>query len=258
VVNGVPIEQARSRGYVLGVIDVPLAAERREAGIELRDVVADSTVPGPPAVERLVRRVMAETETRTSRPVATIAAPMPREGDQYALGNLIADAQRWAARGDVALMNNGGIRGGLAAGVATFGTLFDIQPFGNTLVRMRVRGRDLRAYLERVVGGERLNAHVSGVRVTFDPSRARGERIASATLADGQPIADETLYTLVLNDFLATGGDGLGLSERAASVEPLNVTDIDAFIGYLRSLPSPVRPPDDQRLRPIGARETPR
>ena len=53
-------------------------------------------------------------------------------------------------------MNNGGIRAGPPgrAGRRTE-VIFEIQPFGNTLYRLTVRGRDLRAYLERLVGTRR-------------------------------------------------------------------------------------------------------
>jgi 2',3'-cyclic-nucleotide 2'-phosphodiesterase (5'-nucleotidase family) len=112
VVNGIPIVQGRSSGRALGVIDVPLAGGTPTAAV--REVLADSAGPAPAAVTAIVRRATEEVQERTSRRVAELAEGLPREPDeQYALGNLIADAQRWAARADVAIMNNGGIRRGL-------------------------------------------------------------------------------------------------------------------------------------------------
>ena len=46
-------------------------------------------------------------------------------------------------------MNNGGIRANLRAGPATYGTLFEIQPFANILYRVTVTGKTLRDYLPR-------------------------------------------------------------------------------------------------------------
>jgi 5'-nucleotidase len=182
--------------------------------------------------------------------VAAVAEAMPKEPDeQYALGNLIADAQRWAGRGDVAVINNGGIRADLRAGTATYGTLYEIQPFGNTLSRVTVRGRDLRRYLERLVDRERPRVHVSGLTIDYDPARPAGARIAAVRMTDGRPLDDARLYAVILNDFLVTGGEGLGLAGRAASTTPLNVVDLDALVGYLRQLPQPVRAPADERLR---------
>src|SRR6202022_4027678 len=118
------------------------------------------------------------------RHVATIPVTLARQGAQYPLGNLIADAQRWAGKGDVAIMNNGGIRTELRAGEATYGSLFEIQPFGNTLYSLTMTGAQLRGWLEEMVNKSSINDHVSGITIGYDPSRPPGSRIVSATMAD--------------------------------------------------------------------------
>jgi 2',3'-cyclic-nucleotide 2'-phosphodiesterase (5'-nucleotidase family) len=244
-VNGIAIVQARSHGRAVGVIDVPLGGG--EADITVRDVRADS-VAADPGVDSLVKRVVAAVAAEMSRPVAQIAEPLRRSGRQYALGNLIADAQRAAGKADVAVMNNGGIRADLQAGQATYGSLFEIQPFGNTLYRLTVRGGDLRAYLERLVGRDALNAHVSGVNIVYAPAKPVGSRMVSVTMANGRPLRDDGTYTLVLSNFLLGGGDGLGLSIDALKTEALNIPDIDALVRYVRAEPQPLRMPFEPRL----------
>jgi 5'-nucleotidase len=248
VVNGIPIVQARTAGRALGVIDLPL--DGSAPTVEVREVVADSVGPVPPRVAALTARALADVRDRIERRVAQVAAAMPREPDeQYALGNLIADSQRWATRADVAIMNNGGIRTGLPAGTTTFGQLYEIQPFGNTLYTLRVRGRDLKAYLPRLVARDRPRWHVSGVALVYDSTRTGAGRLVSATLDGDRAIEDDQLYAVTINDFLVAGGDGLTLAEGAASVTAANVVDLDALIGYLRQLPQPVRAPAEVRIR---------
>ncbi len=197
-----------------------------------------------------MRRAVAVVADRVNRRVADVADDMARENDeQYALGNLIADAQRWAGKGDVALMNNGGIRADLRRGSATYGSLFEIAPFGNVLYKVAVRGAALRAYLDRLAASARPRIHVSGLTMVYDPQRAAGSRIGSITMVDGTPLADDRLYTVVMSDFLVTGGDGVTLARGAASVTPLNIVDLDALVGYLGTLRSPVRAPDELRLK---------
>jgi 2',3'-cyclic-nucleotide 2'-phosphodiesterase / 3'-nucleotidase / 5'-nucleotidase len=244
-VNGIPIVQARSHGRAVGVIDIPLG--EGEASISVRDVVADSVAPDP-AVDAQVKRVVAAVAAEMSRPIAQVAEPLRKSGGQYALGNLIADAQRVAGKGDVAVMNNGGIRADLQAGQATYGSIFEIQPFGNTLYRLTVRGRDLRAYLERLVGGSALNAHVSGVTVVYVPTKPAGSRITTVKLADGRALRDDATYTLVLSNFLLGGGDGLGLAADAVKTEPVGIPDIDALVNYIRAQRQPLRVPFESRL----------
>ncbi len=250
VVNGIPIVQARSRGQAIAVIDLAIGAGGSTMlSHQVRDVVAGAGGPAPDArVDSIVTRAVLAVATLANRPVAEIAGPMRPDGPQYALGNLIADAQRWAGKADVAVMNNGGIRAPLLAGTATYGTLFEVQPFANVLVRLTVTGRALRAYLERLVSGAHPGVHVSGVVVSYSTAQPAGARITGVKLADGRALDDAGTYTVVMNDFMASGGNDLSLNAQATSVETLSVSDLDALIGYLTSRPGPVPPPADARL----------
>jgi 2',3'-cyclic-nucleotide 2'-phosphodiesterase (5'-nucleotidase family) len=241
-INGIPIVQARSSGTAIDVVDLGPNGSTHA----VRDVVADSLAPDP-EIAAIVKAAVENVAPFVNRPVAMIATELQRSGNEYPLGNLIADAMRAGGKGDVAVMNNGGIRANLKAGQATYGSLFEIQPFGNILYRVTITGRTLREYLERLVG-KRLNAHVSGVTIQYDTTRAPGARIVSARFADGREIRDDAQYVLILNDFLATGGDGLGVAAGAIRTEILQVADLDALVEHLRGLPQPVRAPADTRF----------
>ena len=246
-VNGIPIVQARSSGTALGVIDLGPEGSRHA----VRDVLPDS-LPADSVVASQVWRAVASVAPIVERPVATIAGSLVREGVQYPLGNLIADAMRAEGKGDVAVMNNGGIRANLRDGPATYGSLFEVQPFANMLYRFTLSGAALRSYLEKLVA-KRLNVHLSGAVVTYDSTAAAGARIRSVRLADGADLKPDGEYTLVLNDFLATGGEGLGLGTAARRTEVLPIVDLDALVSYLRSRPQPVRAPTDARFVAIAA-----
>ena len=241
-INGIPIAQARSSGTAIDVIDLGPNGSSHA----VRDVIADS-LAADPVIASIVAAAVARVAPLVDRPIATIAANLSREGNQYPLGNLIADAMRAGGKGDVAVMNNGGIRANLRAGPATYGSLFEIQPFANSLYRVTVTGRTLRDYLERLVA-KRLNVHVSGVTITYDSTRVAGARIVSARLADGREIGRDAHYALILNDFLATGGDGLGVTAGAIRTEVLPTVDLDALVDHLRAQPQPVRAPTDTRF----------
>jgi len=72
-------------------------------------------------------------------------------------------------------------------------------------------------------------------------------------LANGSALNPDGRYTLVLNDFLATGGEGLALGTRALKTEVLPEGDLDAFVAYLRAQPQPVQAPTDARFVVTGA-----
>jgi 2',3'-cyclic-nucleotide 2'-phosphodiesterase (5'-nucleotidase family) len=242
---GIPIVQARSNGRAVGVVDL---VPGEVPVVSVRDVLTDSVVASA-RIDSLARRAIAAVAPRVSARVAEVPAHLQRSGEQYPLGHLIADAQRWAGKADVAVTNNGGVRADLPAGTATYGRLFEVQPFANTLYRFTLRGRDLRAYLEKLVGGRTPpRVHVSGLTLSYDPRRASGQRLVSARLANGRDIADDAEYTLVINNFMATGGDGLALGAEAVRSEPLPIIDLDALIGYMKQLPQPVRAPTERRI----------
>ena len=247
-VAGIPIVQAYSSGSAIDVIDLgPDTATH-----QVRNVIADS-LPPDPIVATMVRDAVNRVAPIVNRPVATIAEELERTEPQYPLGNLIADAMRDAGQGDVAVMNNGGIRTNLHAGPARFGALFEIQPFGNVLYRITVTGAALRAYLERLVARQEPRVHVSGLTMTYDSTAAPGARLGKVTLASGASLDSTAQYRVILNDFMALGGEGLGFTTGAIRTEPLSIVDLDAFIAYLRKLPQPVRAPTEVRIVPRKA-----
>jgi 2',3'-cyclic-nucleotide 2'-phosphodiesterase (5'-nucleotidase family) len=251
-IKGIPIVQARSSGRAIDVLDIPLGAN---AGLPTRHQVRElavDTIRPVAAIDSIVRRAVARVAPLVDRHIAAIPVTLPRHGSQYPLGNLIADAQRWEGKGDVAIMNNGGIRTELRAGDATYGSLFEIQPFGNTLYSLTMTGSQLRGLLEAMLTKSPPNDHVSGMTIKYDPSRPASSRIVSVTMADGTPLSDARTYNVIVNDFIATGGEGYNAGGRATASKPLNVVDLDALIDYLKALPSPITAPTEVRIAPIS------
>jgi 5'-nucleotidase len=252
VINGIPIVQARSSGRAVDILDLPLgSAASAPVRREVREIAVDTLTPMP-AIDSIVQRAAARVAPLVGRYIATIPTTLGRQGPQYPLGNLIADAQRWAGKGDVAIMNNGGIRTELRAGEATYGSLFEVQPFGNTLYSLTMTGAQLRGLLEAMLSKSAVDDHVSGLTIRYDPSKPAGSRLVSVTMADGTPLSDTRAYNVIVNDFLATGGEGYNASRRATASKPLDVIDLDALIDYLRSLPKPIAEPKEVRIAPVG------
>jgi 5'-nucleotidase len=249
-VNGIPIVQARSNTTAVGVVDFMDSAGVRLVRMRVATVWADREAADT-VVANIVAAEALKVAPLTSRVVATLAAPLGHEDDQFPLGNLIADADRAAAGTDVALVNNGGIRAGLAAGAVTWGQLFAVEPFQNFVVRLRVSGALLRQTLEHAVGASDARAHVSGVVVRVNASAPAGQRVVAMTLPGGRPVLDTARYSLAVPDFVAGGGSGYAML-RAVPSENTGIVDLDALIAYLRALPQPVRPPDDARVVPAG------
>jgi len=247
VVHGIPIVEAQSSGRSIGVVDFVRARGRREVRVQLVTPYADQVKPDVALTEALGRQQQA-VRNISERVVARLKFPLKRAGDEYALGRLIADAQRAAGRADVAIMNNGGIRADLPEGTVTWGQAYQVQPFQNRLQRLTVKGAVLQDALEQCVAGQDHlpDCHVAGVEVWFDPRKDAGKRIGRVRLGANDLDRNRT-YTLVVSDFIATGGSGFRML-MGSPREDLDVVDIDALTRYLGVLRAPVEAPEDVRF----------
>jgi 2',3'-cyclic-nucleotide 2'-phosphodiesterase (5'-nucleotidase family) len=246
-VNGIPILQAASSGTAVALVDVvKTLVGSRELRTRIITPFADS-IGADTGMARLIAQFKRGTDSLANRVIASLKVPMNRQGDQYPLGNLFADAQRNALRTDFALMNNGGIRAGLPAGPVNYSQVFEVAPLDNDLIRIRITGKDMRTVLEHVLEGGTPSAHVAGLRVNYDASRPAGRRVREVNLLNGKRMEDRATYTLAINDFLAGGKSGYTMLP-AVPREASGIAALDALITYLRRLPQPVAPPEDVRF----------
>src|SRR2546427_1168818 len=254
VVNGIPIVQARASGAGIAVVDFVRVSgaggARREVRARIETPFADRIRLDPALVDAL-RLSRLSVSAITERPVARFGTELRRTGDEYGLGRLIADAQRNVAKADVALVNNGGIRADLAAGLATYGDLYRVEPFQNRLMRLAVSGKVLKQALEHALTGDGPDAHVAGIVVWYDSGKPAGRRLKKVRLANGKDVDDGQTYTVAVSDFLAAGGSGYTMLVGAPSGE-VGVTDLDALIQYLAVLRQPISAPDDRRFYAVG------
>ena len=89
-----------------------------------------------------------------------------------------------------------------------FRAFFAVSPFDNYPAFLTLTGREVEQLLRATSRGARGIMQVSGVRYTFDASKKGLERFRNAVLDNGTPIDPEKLYTVIMPDFIAAGGDG--------------------------------------------------
>jgi 5'-nucleotidase len=157
------------------------------------------------------------------------------------MGNLIADAQRASTGTEVAFMNPGGIRAGLVAGPVTWGNLFTVQPFGNTLVTMKLTGSLILTALEQQWQDQPFPRimKTSGITYSWDNAQPVGSRIVPGSVKiNGVPLVTSQTYNVTVNNFMATGGDNF-LAFKSGTNQTGGAVDLDALIAYVKSLPQP-------------------
>jgi 5'-nucleotidase / UDP-sugar diphosphatase len=179
-------------------------------------------------VKELVDKRAAEVERVFSVVLATAPAAMSREADkESALGSWMTDCYRERHQADFALQNGGGIRADLPAGPVTLRTIFNIMPFDNYMVRLEMKGADLRALLDHGLGMGRI-AQISGASAVVRRKAPAGARLVSASVG-GAPLDDAKTYSVATLDFIVNGGDGYDVFARALKREDTGVLARDAL-----------------------------
>lgn len=251
--NGIPIVSSGEYGTRFSIVDlVRVSPDSVEVTFTGQPIAWADAISPDPAVAALVDGFEAEAGELMQRVVFTLAEPLERGAFEFPLGNLIVDAMRATLDTDLAIMNTGGIRTSLPAGDVTYEALYRVLPFGNRLVEMELSGAAVRAAVEHALTGGSARGHFSGLRATYDPMAPAGSRLLELTLESGEPIEDGETYTVAVNDFLAEGGDGYDMLLGATSVGYSDILLVDAVVGYVRTLPSPVHAPKERRLVPIS------
>jgi len=231
--------------------------------------VLQSRYQPDPAFAALEARAEKLTEPVRMRPIATLAHGLhriPKDPDGDAgLGNLIADSQAAYARTHdtvtvgpvIAFMNQGGIRTDLEASPArpvNLSELTAIQPFHNDLVALTLTGaqvRDLLTHqLPRGAGNPRMLQPSSSLRYTWTRNAdGSGARLVDVKV-DGQPLDDARDYRIVVNGFMADGGDGASGLRQGRDRVQLGV-DLDAMLEYVAAHPEAVDAVEPGRIRRV-------
>jgi 5'-nucleotidase len=229
--DGKAVTSAASFGRLITTLDMRLDGRSGDVtSITTDNHIVTRTVPENAGVKAIVDRYRTASQPLANRVVGRITADLNRTAaasGETTLGDVIADAQLAGASDnadgapDVAFMNPGGIRtdityaqsGTEGNGIVTFGEIFAVQPFGNLVVTKTMTGADIDAVLEQqftAAGANRVILQVSdGFEYTYSASAPFGSKVDIGSIQiNGVPIDPAGEYVVVMNSFLADGGDG--------------------------------------------------
>jgi 5'-nucleotidase len=215
-----------------------------------------------PAVEKIVATYKQASEAQAMRVVSRLPKSITRESTssgENPLGNLIADAQWWATatpdkgNSDFALMNPGGVRADLLlpkeGGTVSYGQIFSVQPFGNTLVVKSFNGQQVKEILEQQfaqTSKTKVLFPSAQLRYSVDLKQAAGQRVSNIYIKE-KALQMEKIYRVTMNSFLATGGDGYALFNQGTDSLGADL-DVDALAEYLSQHPG-IEPAATNRIQ---------
>jgi 5'-nucleotidase len=235
-VDGKLLVQAYSYGTAFDQVQLTVDRRTDEVVASSAEIprVRHAGLEPDPAVAAVVRRYARQVSPVANEVVATAGRGLSREGGD--LGRVVARAQRSLARAQIAFVNPGNMRASLSAGRVTYGEVCSVEAYGHPVMRMRMRGADVRVVLEQQWRrGSTTRLYTSGLRY-----RHQGRRVTDVTDERGRPLQPDRLYTVAANELIATGARFSAMRDRGQDKQTVG-TDAQALTSYLERRPGALR-----------------
>jgi 5'-nucleotidase len=186
---------------------------------------------------------------------AEMAGKYPARGasGDHGIGNMIADGMKAAMNSDFAMMNGGGVRAALDAGPITFGDLFTIQPFGNTLNKVSLTGAEIKTVLNTQITAKGLDFQISGFKYTWN---GKSNKVVDVMFPDGTKLDETKEYTVVVNNYMY-GNAQYRIKELAEGKFVQGPEDLEATVNFVKSLTGPIEYKSEGRIAEVIPTFTP-
>lgn len=226
--KGVPILQPGVRGQALAVVDLTLRKEKgrwRVVGRKGHLAKPTDDTPEDPEVLALAGPALAEADRYLDTPCATLQVDLDArmaKAEDTPLAQLLHGAMRAGSGAQITAVPVNSGRIFIPRGPTSVRQFYALMPYENRVVRIRITGAQLRAYLEHAARGfnfahlpELFNREVApfnhdvvdGCAYAIDLTRPAGQRIQRLTF-QGQPVRDDQTFTLGITSYRAAGGGG--------------------------------------------------
>lgn len=178
-------------------------------------------------IAALVSTWRERTDDQLSEAIGYVEVEIGRHS--AAMYNMIVDSWLWAfPSADIAISNTGGVRQSIPAGDITLASIVGVLPFENAILQLELTGEQLISCMDDdfFVGG----------MTTVD----------GYGLADGTPIDNDTVYTVLVTDFIYSAYNSFASFDPEPYVTGVNWRQ--PVIDWIRSLNTSPENPLDQYL----------
>jgi len=180
-------------------------------------------------IENSTSPYRAKLDSTMNQVIGSNAIAMEKAQPEGLLGNFIADlCLTWSTRSDfqqvnVSILNHDGLRTSLPSGPVTIGNVYELIPFDNSIVLVKLNGSQMKQAVEYIVntGGQPF----SGMTIY------KGQ-----CFINNQPISDKQHYWVLTTDYLANGGDNMEFFNKAEERINTNVLLRDVIIKHYQML----------------------
>lgn len=187
-----------------------------------------------PELQAFINSYKVQIDSVMNQQIGTASQTLAAGKPQSLLANFTADILMQAGREftgkpvQFAVMNNGGLRAPINAGVVTVGDIFKVFPFENELVVLELKGTEVNELFKRLaaIGGEGLG----GCELVTKDNKVQ------SLLIGGKPVVADSSYWMATIDYLADGNSGMSVLEQAQERINTGVRLRDVMIQYVQQL----------------------
>lgn len=156
-------------------------------------------------------KAIEEIKPLVNEKLAVLPSPLNRDliTDSLSspMGNWITDMLAYDQKVDFVFCNDGGIRTDFEAKTLTVNDIYTVSPFENLMFKIEMTGEQVVKLLEQIVGNTSSNMQMSGLTAKYDLNYEEDNQVFDVKLKDGTPIDLKKTYTILTNQYLATGGN---------------------------------------------------
>lgn len=171
--------------------------------------------PADPQLQALIQPYADSVNRSMNDVIGSAEITLEKKQPEGTLGNFIVDAmyamakEKYKEPVDIAVMNSGGIRlTTIPAGNITRGKIFELSPFDNIIVILKITGSQLQEFLNHIARRMQMDRPgnkgawpVSGMQFQIKDYRAVN------VLIGGIPMSPSKTYSMATLDYVANGGD---------------------------------------------------
>jgi len=213
------IQSIRYLLICLAIITCSACATQRLAKMDSNySVIREETISKDATVDAIVEPYRIQMEEKMNVIVGHTDEPMSKGRPESKLGNLISDimldraTEQSKLQVNFAVQNLGGIRiPTLGAGDIRKGLMYEIMPFDNEIVIVKLKGADLIKLMESI-------ASEGGVPVSKGVQMTIIDKKIGSLLINGATVDNTKDYYVAVNDFMANGGDGYEILAKGEQI----------------------------------------
>jgi len=206
--------------------------------IEARQIAITDTLKINQTIEDYIKPYRIQIDKNLDSVISYAKHTYSKKDGQFntAIGNMMADAvfeqsnpvfeSRTGKSIDIVLLNHGGIRAIISKGHITTRTAYNVMPFDNSVVVVKMKGTKVLELVNYLVTEQKAHP-IHGLQIVLDDAL----QLKSATI-NGESIDETKSYFVATSDYLYNGGDRMTFFIPNEDMHLLNYQIRNVLIDY--------------------------